>query len=137
MNVSGSGKQRFDHNLLARLAQKSESGNTISKSEAKEQIGKAVDDLRDKFLNQGSSSGLKADADAVANTFRKAIDSGWVRGASAKALISEFISGSGADSLEASVSEPRQDVRDENPPRRNVGYSRSSYTPSRSRYTGT
>lgn len=134
MKISGSGKQRFDHDLLARLAQKSESGNTISKAEAKEQIGKSVNDLRDKFLDKGNTTGLKADAQAVANTFRKAINSGWVRSASTKALINEFISGSDAESLSSNVSELRQDVRDENPVRRNVGYSRSGGSASRPSY---
>lgn len=124
----------FAGQLMARLATASESGNTISKKEAQGAVDGAVNELLNKHLDKGNTTGLKKDMQQVRNTFQKALDSGWVRGASARAIIEDFVD----NTFDDAVKDIRSEVRAENPVSRGGGYGRSSYSASNySRYSGT
>jgi len=114
MNIVGKGKKVLDANLLARLAVNQQSGATVSKAEVKSAINSAVQDLKDDFSWRDSSSGLKRSADAVANTLELAVNSGWVRGGSAKELIAAFVDGSGEGDLADVMSDIRAETRENN-----------------------
>ena len=123
----------FANKLLGELASASESGNTISKPEATKAVDGAVKELMNRYLDKGRTAGLKKDMDAVRNTFQKALDSGWVKNKGARAIIEDFVDNTYA----ASMTEIRDEVRSESPPRRNVGYARSAPVTRRTRHVGT
>ncbi|HAA57921.1 MAG TPA: hypothetical protein DCE42_24365 [Myxococcales bacterium] len=129
MNIKGKGDNAIATNLLADLAVGAQSGNTLSISETEAAIGTARQELKDEFVS--SSRGLANAERAVKNTFKLALESGWVRGEKAAAMIEEFL-GEGPDSLDDVVSDIRKEVRSRRPSR--GGYSSYNYTPRSSRW---
>jgi hypothetical protein len=121
MNIVGKGNKVIDADLLARLAVNQQSGATVSKAEVTSAIQSATSDLKDEFAWSDSSRGLTKASRAIANTLELAIDSGWVRGGSAKDLINAFLDGDG----EGSMTDVTNDIKNE--VRKNRGSGGASY----------
>ncbi|TNE45777.1 MAG: hypothetical protein EP343_25545 [Deltaproteobacteria bacterium] len=129
MNIKGRGNKALDLDLLGQLALKQQSGNTISKKEVQDVIADLKSDLQDEFSY--SSRGLANAERAIGNTFKLALESGWVRGDSAARLIEEFVgTDDKAGSLDDLVTEIRADNR-RSPSRTSYSSYRPTYTPSR------
>lgn len=128
MNIKGRGNKALDLDLLGQLALRQQSGNTISKKEVQDVISDLKSELQDEFSY--SSRGLARAERAIGNTFKLALESGWVRGESASRLIEEFVgAGDESGSLDDLVSEIRADNRRQ-PSRTSYSSYRPVYTPS-------
>jgi hypothetical protein len=112
MNIVGKGKKVIDADLLAKLAVDRQSAKTVSQAEVKKAIAGAVSDLKDDFSWRDSSRGLTRAARAITNTLQLAIDSGWVRGNTAKDLIKAFVEGEGGKSLDSVLDDIKADIKD-------------------------
>lgn len=111
MRIVGSKNREIDADLLARLAVDRASGKTVSKAEVQKAISSAVADLKDHFEGETSVRGLTKMTRAVQNTLELAVQSGWVKGGTARAAIESFLDGSGKNSLDKVESDIRAEVK--------------------------
>lgn len=89
MNIKGRGNKAIDTDLLGQLAMKQQSGNTISQKEVKQVLSKVKSELKDEFTH--STRGLTRAGRAIENTFKLALESGWIKGEKAAQMIEDFV----------------------------------------------
>ena len=126
MNIKRQGGTILDTDLLDRLAFKQASGKTVSIKEAQTEIRKVKKELKSNYRYTTSKASFTRAQEAISNTFNLAISSGWVKGASAKSTVREFVKGKDATALEGTLATIREDAKGRSRP--SSGY--SSYSSS-------
>ncbi|MBI4821433.1 MAG: hypothetical protein HY791_34555 [Deltaproteobacteria bacterium] len=128
MNIRKQGKTTLDTDLLEKLAFAQGSSGNITAKEAKSAIATVKKDLKGDLKYTTGAAAYKKAEEAISKTFELAINSGWVKSATAQEAIQEFIKGDGDKSLKGTLAQIREDAKTAQPPRSTY----SSYSRSRS-----
>jgi hypothetical protein len=110
MKIVGTGARVIDANLLEKLAVARQSGNSVTKAQAEKIIQGARRELKNEFKGSSAAEITRAQ-NAVSNTLRLAVDSGWVRAGSTRTMIDQFLTGADDKSLKGIADKLKADLR--------------------------
>jgi hypothetical protein len=127
MRIVGSKNNVIDADLLERLAKSKMSPSGVSVTEARRHVAAARRELKDEFSS--STRGLAQAQQAIENTIKLALSSGWVNKGEAKKVLNTFLSATAKDGLQAVTDKIRDDLKGSTGGR--VGYGSRPSRPSR------